>query len=229
LKVIGGTDENQAVDTYLSAVTGVVMHAFMSRCRLWWITCAFGRNPLLRWTDRIEACVIVFAIVVALAATPVCALAGAGVYRSHHQLYAAQSRVRQPVTATVIETGPPPHTPHATRAVVLATWAVGADSARTGEVLPGHTGWVSTDRAAKAGDRIEIWVNAVGAPTAPPTPPSQATFDAVGYGAGIWLIATLGLMAAVGMVRSPLNRIRHVQWEREIKGFANGGTSNRPH
>lgn len=205
------------------------MHAFMFRCRLWWITCAFGRNPLLRWTDRIEACVIVFAMLVALAATPVCALAGAAVYRSHLQLYAAQSAECQPVTATVVETGPPPHSPHATRVAVLATWAVGGDSARTGEVLPGHTGWVSTDRAAKAGDRIDIWVNAVGAPTAPPTPPSQATFDAVGYGAGIWLIATMGLVAAVGMVRSPLNRIRHVQWEREIRGFANGGRSNRPH
>jgi hypothetical protein len=37
------------------------------------------------------------------------------------------------------------------------------------------------------------------------------------------------LMAAVGMARSPLNRIRHVQWEREIRGFADGGRSNLPH
>ena len=49
------------------------MHAFSLRYRSSWITRAFGRNPLLRWTDRTEACVIVFAILVALAATPVCA------------------------------------------------------------------------------------------------------------------------------------------------------------
>jgi hypothetical protein len=203
------------------------MHAFMFRRRLWWITSAFGRNPLLRWTDRIEACIIMSAIVAALVAIPLCALDGAGVYRSHLQLYAAQSRVRQPVTATVVETGPPPHSPHATQVAVLATWAVDADGARTGGALPEHTGWVTADRAVKTGDRIDIWVNAGGAPTAPPTPLSRATYDAVGFGVGIWLIATMGLMGGVGIVRSPLNRIRHGQWEREIKRFANGGRSNR--
>jgi len=205
------------------------MHAFSLRFRSWWITRAFGRNPLLRWTDRIEAFVIVFAIVAVLAATPVCAVAGAGVYRSHRAFYAAQSRARQPVTATVVEIGPPLHTPHATGGAVLVMWLVGVDGARGGEVQDGHTAWVSADRAVKAGDRIDIWVDDVGTPAAPPTPPSQAALDAVGIGAGMWSVAMLGLLAAVGMVRSPLNRIRRVQWEREIKGFADGGRSKRPH
>jgi hypothetical protein len=90
------------------------MHAFTLRYRSWWITRAFGRNPLLRWTDRLEACAIVFAIVAVLAATPVCAVAGAGVYRSHRALYAAQSRARHTVTAMVVEPGPSlPRTPPA--------------------------------------------------------------------------------------------------------------------
>jgi hypothetical protein len=205
------------------------MPGFSPGHRSWCVARAFGRNPLLRWTDRIEAWVIVFAIVAVLAATPVCAVAGAGVYRSHRALYAAQSLARQSVTATVVETDPPPHTPHATSTAVLVMWLVGADGARGGEVQVGHTEWVSTDRAVKAGDRIDIWVNDVGTPVAPPTPPSQAALDAVGFGAGMWSVATLGLLAAVGMVRSPLNRIRGVQWEREIKGFADGGRSKRPH
>lgn len=50
------------------------MYVFSLRCR----SCrAFGRNPLLGWTDRVEAGVIVFAVLVALAATAVCAVAGA--------------------------------------------------------------------------------------------------------------------------------------------------------
>jgi hypothetical protein len=203
------------------------MHAFSLRRRMRWITRAFGRNPLLRWTDRIEAGVIVLAILVALAATPVCALAGAGVYRSHLRLYAAQSNERQIVTATVVEMGQPLHKPHASGVAVLVTWIVGAGGARGGEDHIGHTAWVVTDSAVKLGDRKDIWVNDVGAPVAPPTPPSQAGFDAVGCGAGIWLVAALGLMVAVGLVRSPLNRIRRVQWEREIKGFADGGRSER--
>jgi hypothetical protein len=190
---------------------------------------AFGRNPLLRWTDRLEACVIVFAIVAALAATPVCAAAAAGVYRSRLQLYGAQSRARHTVTATVVEPGPPLHTPHATSGAVLVMWLDTADGARGGEVQVAHTGWMSGNRAVNAGDRLDIWVDDAGTLAAAPTPPSQAGLDAVGFGAGIWFVATLGLMAAVGMARSPLNRIRHVQWEREIRGFADGGRSNLPH
>jgi len=144
---------------------------------------AFGRNPLLRWTDRLEACVIVFAIVAVLAATPVCAVAGAGVYRSHRALYAAQSRARHTVTATVVEPGPPLHTPHATSGAVLVMWLDTADGARGGEVQVAHTGWMSRDRAVKPGDHIDIWVDDAGTPAAPPTPPSQAGFDAVGFGA----------------------------------------------
>jgi hypothetical protein len=205
------------------------MHAFSLRYRSWWIARAFGRNPLLRWTDRTEACVIVFAILVALAATPVCAAAGVSVYRSHARLYAEQSRARHSVTAAVVETGPRPHQPHSTSITVLAMWLVGADGARGGEVQVAHTGWMSRDRAVSAGDHIDIWVDDAGAPVAPPTPPSQAGLDAIGFGAGIWLVAALGLTAAVGMVRSPLNRIRRVQWERDIKGFTDGQKSNRPH
>jgi hypothetical protein len=202
------------------------MHAFSLRYRSSWITRAFGRNRLLRWTDRAEACVIVFAIVVALASTPVCAAAGVGVYRSHARLYAEQSRARHSVTATVVETRP---RPHRTSITVLAMWLVAADGARGGEVQVAHTGWMSRDRAVNAGDHIDIWVDDAGAPVAPPTPPSQAGLDAVGFGTGIWVVAALGLTAAVGMVRSPLNRIRRVQWERDIKGFTDGQRSNRPY
>jgi hypothetical protein len=205
------------------------MHAFSLRDRSWWIARAFGRNPLLRWTDRTEAGVIVFAILVALAATPVCAAAGVGVYRSHARLYAEQSLARHSVTATVVEKDPRPHQPRSTGVTVLAMWLVAADGARGGEIEVAHTGWMSRDRAVNAGDRIDVWVDDAGAPVAPPTPPSQAWLDAVGYGAGIWLVAALGLTAAVGMVRSPLNRIRRVQWEGDIKGFTDGQRSSRPY
>ena len=205
------------------------MRVFSLRYRSWWISRAFGRNPLVRWADRTEACVIVFAILVALAATPVCAAAGVGVYRSHALLYAEQSRARHSVTATVVETGPHPHQSRSTSNTVLAMWLVAADGARGGEVQVAHTGWMSRDRALNAGDHINVWVDDAGVPVAAPTPPSQAGLDAVGFGVGIWLVATLGLTAAVGMVRSPLNRIRRVQWERDIKGFTDGERSNRPY
>ncbi len=113
--------------------------------------------------------------------------------------------------------GPRPHQPRSTGVTVLAMWLVAADGARGGEIEVAHTGWMRRDRAVNAGDHIDVWVDDAGAPVAPPTPPSQAGLDAVGYGAGIWLVAALGLTAAVGMVRSPLNRIRRVQWERRYQ------------
>jgi hypothetical protein len=55
---------------------------------------------------------------------------------------------------------------------------------------------------------------------------NQALALAVG-GEGLWGGAILGLTAAVAVLRSPLNRIRLVQLDREIKRFASGGTTNR--
>src|SRR5258708_19533761 len=68
--------------TRLSTAAGVVMHAFSLGYRSWCITRALGRNPLLRWTDRIEASVFVFPILAALPPPPVCPPPAARLYRS---------------------------------------------------------------------------------------------------------------------------------------------------
>jgi hypothetical protein len=178
---------------------------------------AFGRNPLLRGTDRIEACVIVLAILLALAAAGVCAAAGVGVYRSHARLYAAQAHARHIVAATVIDASDQTHAPHTSNVAVRASWPVGA-------VM--RTAWYRTNRPVRTGDRIDIWVDSAGSPAAPPTPESEAGFQAVGVGAAIWIAVSLGLIGCVAMTRSPLNRIRLGQWEREIATLADGGQTN---
>lgn len=184
-----------------------------------WVVRALGRNPLLRPTDRIEACVIVFAILLALAATPICAAAGFAVYGSHARLYAQQAQARHTVAATVIQASAHAHVPHTTGIAVRAMWPVGVGV---------HTDWFRTNRAVKAGDRIDIWVNSAGLPATPPTPVSQAGIDAVSVGTATWFAVTVGLMACVAVARAPLNRIRCAQWEREIKSLAVGGRTNRP-
>ncbi len=133
------------------------MPAFSHRYRSWWIARAFGRNPLLRWTDRTEACVIVFAILVVLAATPVCAAAGMGVYTSHARLYAEQSRARHAVTATVVETGPRPHQPHSTpvSTSVSGSMALGLRSHRRHRRR--RPGWTRSASAHEYG-LLRCWV-----------------------------------------------------------------------
>jgi len=67
----------------------------------WWVVRAFGRNPLLRRTDRIEAIVTVVAIIVAVAVIPIAAAVGAAAYGSHSRLYAHEAQTRHTVAATV--------------------------------------------------------------------------------------------------------------------------------
>lgn len=203
------------------------MHTFTLRGRTRWVARPFSRNPLVRWTDRIEACAIQLVILLALAAAAASAAPVAGVYRSHAELYAEQSRTRHEVTATVVERDLRPRPPHTTRVAVLATWLVGGDGARGGERDIGHSDWITTERSVKAGDRLDIWLDDAGVLIAPPTPQSQAVIDAAGVGTGIWCCAALVLVAVVGLVRGPLDRIRRVQWEREIEGLADGGLRNR--
>src|SRR5262249_14967438 len=133
-------------------------------------------------------------------------------------LYTEQALARHAVAATVVEASADTHVPHITSTAVRATWPVGVGVA---------TDWFRTDNAVKVGDRIDIWVDRAGLPTAPPTPTSQAGIDAVCVGTAMWLGVSLGLVACVAVTRSPLNRIRRTQWEREIRSLADGGRTNR--
>jgi len=74
-----------------------------------------------------------------------------------------------------------------------------------------------TDRATKVGDQLRIWVDDAGEIALSPTPISQAGIDAVGAGAGMWCAVALALTTLAAMIRSPLNRLRYAQWERELK------------
>src|SRR6476469_8095277 len=62
-----------------------------------------GRDPLVRTTDRIEALVVVLAVVVSLLAIPIAAAVGTAVYDSRRQAYAEQTHTRHPVAATVTD------------------------------------------------------------------------------------------------------------------------------
>ena len=132
------------------------------------------------------------------------------------------------VTAMVAATGEPPRQPHSTSSAVLAVWSVGDDGARGGESQADHADWVITGRTVSDGDQIHLWLDDAGVHVDPPTPLIQADFDAIGVGLGIWGLTLMALGACVGVVRSPLNRIRQGQLDREIGRFASGGTANRP-
>jgi hypothetical protein len=68
-----------------------------------WTVRALGRNPLVRFSDRVEAVVLVLVFVTALAVIPVAGTIGTAVYESRARLYGEQVRTRHTVAATAIE------------------------------------------------------------------------------------------------------------------------------
>ena len=68
-----------------------------------WTIRAFGRNPLVRFSDRVEAVVLVLVFATALAVIPVAGAIGTAVYESRARLYTEQAQTRHTVAATAIE------------------------------------------------------------------------------------------------------------------------------
>ncbi|HWT49323.1 MAG TPA: hypothetical protein VN255_12340 [Mycobacterium sp.] len=191
------------------------METFTLDPRCWRIARIFGRNPLLRRADRIEALVMLVAIVVWLVAVPVAGVLGAVIYSAHDRLYTQEARDRHPVTATVADV---PREESGT-AVVHARWPVGA-----GE----RTGTLRLTAPVKPGESIEIWVDKDGMPALPPTPTWHAVGDAIVTAGVISLIVGVGTASLVAAVRSRLDRARDAQWEREIRCLVDdGGRTNR--
>jgi hypothetical protein len=194
------------------------METFTLDPRSWRIARVFGRNPLLRRTDRIEAVVMLVALVTYLLAIPVVGVAGAAVYGVRDRLYVQEAQARHTVMATVTDaSGPLDQDSHTV--VVQARWP-GAAGERAGSFQ--HR------VAVKAGERIEIWVDNDGNLAGPPTPTWHAAIDAVGAGIVTLLILGAAMTSLVAAVRSRLDRARDAGWEREIRCLQeDGGRTNR--
>jgi hypothetical protein len=68
-----------------------------------WIVRAFGRNPLVRTSDRIEALLLILAVAVALVAAPIAGAIGTAVYEARSHAYVERATSRHTVTAIAVE------------------------------------------------------------------------------------------------------------------------------
>ena len=113
----------------------------------WRIARVFGRNPLLRRTDRIEALVVLVALVASLIAVPLAGVVGAVTYGARDRVYTQEAHERHRVMATVAEI----RVEDSGVTVVQARWPM-ASGERTGtlqlpEVKSGRAstfGWTRT-------------------------------------------------------------------------------------
>lgn len=166
----------------------------------------FGRNPLVRTSDRVEASVLVLAVVVWLLAFPVVAAAGVAVYDSRRLIYVEEVHARHPVTATVAESTAAQQDPSITT-VVRDPWSAGGAE---------HTGQVAARSTAQPGDPIEIWVDQNGVQVDEPTPTSRAAVEAVTAAGLIWVSVAAAATAVYVGTRIVCDRIRGTRWQRDL-------------
>ncbi|WP_084054517.1 Rv1733c family protein [Mycobacterium avium] len=165
----------------------------------------FGRNPLVRVSDRVQALILVLAVTVSLAAVPVAATIGTAVHESRSRVYAEPSQAWRTVTATAVGDSHPRRDLDSPTVRVPARWQyAGAE----------HAGDVIAPLNVKAGDTVEIWVDDTGSPV---TPPDRTALDeAVAFAVVSWCAVSLPAAALFAAARAALDRRRYAAWQRDF-------------
>lgn len=192
------------------------MQTFSTEPRHWFVTRIVGRNPLIRRTDRIEALTILLALVASLFAVPVSGIVGATIYTARHERHDQEVRTHHLVTATIINVVAASDK-DANHVVVQAHWTVDGDHRASFDVRP----------PASDVSHMDIWVDAEGNLTNPPTPAWHALADAVGVAIATAMMIGLTVAWLRIEVQSRLDRLRHAQWDRDIRSLQrNDGRAN---
>ncbi|CAN5852651.1 membrane protein [soil metagenome] len=184
-----------------------------------WLVRLFGRNQLVRRSDRIEALGVTLAVIAVMIAIPIAAAFGTWVEDARASVYVQQAVSRHQTTATAIENATLHVQVYSQTLEVQARWA--ADRRV-------HVGTVTPPETVRAGDRFDIWVDENGNHVTAPTPPSQAASDAIGSSVLLWLTVTTTLAAAVYGLHWKLNRTRYSEWDRDLDSLA-GNDGGRSH
>ena len=183
-----------------------------------WVVAAFGRSPLIRFCDRIEALIIVVGIVATLVTVPIACGAGTAVYTRGYQQYAWEARTRHAVTVTATDAGAA--AANSDTVIVQVRWDTAAGP---------RTAVFESRSPVKAGQRLEVWLDNDGRQVDPPTPTSRAAVDGVIVAAMLELIVSITVGLLVAALRFSLDRRREAQWEHELRSLMddNGGRSSK--
>ncbi|MFI7117388.1 hypothetical protein [Amycolatopsis sp. NPDC049868] len=182
-----------------------------------WHTVHPGRNPLARREDRIEAFVVIVAIVLVVLALPVAAAVASGVFAARAEQAVAEQATRYRTEATLLEDGAPiaiagrSGVVHDT-APAEATWVTREGDRRVGEV--------EATRGIRAGAKVPVWLDESGSPVAAPFTVADARILGIGTGAGLWLAFIVVVLAGYRCGRILLDRVRWARWQEEWREFA---------
>ncbi len=177
-----------------------------------------GRDPLVRTTDRIEALVLVLAVVVSLLSAPIAAAVGTAVYDSSRHIYAEHAHTRHTVNATVTDVPVSQQILRTGTTTVSARWTVAGTE---------HTGAVKAQSTTKPGDTIEIWVDNNGAQVPAPTPTTRAAAEAAVGALVLWIIVAAFAATLFTVTQAACDRIRFAGWQHDLDTLVGNGDGHQ--
>ncbi len=187
-----------------------MMTGYPSWERRVWRSGPWGRNALMRPSDRIEALIRILAAVVVLAAVPLCAALGTAGYTDASAQIRAENATKISVTATLI--ADPVKTSTASlemssdRYEAPVGWTLGS---RPGEATTTVAG------TAHRGDPVTVWVGPDGHSTTPPLPGEAAAMRGIGFGLITFAEICGGTAGLVWATAAALGAWHRARWARE--------------
>jgi hypothetical protein len=167
----------------------------------------------MRASDRVEAAVTALVVSLVLVATACAGVIGTMIHDTETQKYLEQARTRHVLVAYAVIDSTPAGSADTPAATVHARWQVnGID----------HADVIASQYAVKAGEPLQIWVDADGNLVDQPTPIAHADRDAWVAALVGWLIVAVASAHVVSVVCDHVKRMRDAQWEREIRSLVEG-------
>lgn len=184
------------------------MEALAVTGRSVWLTRLWGRNALVRVSDRLEGLLTTAAVLTAVLFVPFAAAIGTVAHETLSHTYAQHARERQEVKAYVADM--PEITLERTQLIVVAplVWRVNGEEHRT---------FTEVKASLRAGDSLDIWIDREGNPTLAPPPAWRAGAEAIVLAAAAWFAAA-GVIALISaLIRKILHRRRDRDWDRDLQ------------
>ncbi|WP_350277900.1 hypothetical protein [Kribbella sp. HUAS MG21] len=180
---------------------------------------SFAPNPLRRKEDRLEAALLLGALVAALLVIPAAAVLATTVRDNSASAAARQRAVLRPAQARTLDGTADAQLGQSTTPVRVQ-WFDAAGTAREGR----HDVPIGT----AVGTELQIWLDRTGQlARAPRTPAGSAALGGVA-GVTASTLAWLFLFASYRLCRRPLDRRRTQAWEREWEQIAPRWTRRQP-
>jgi hypothetical protein len=174
---------------------------------LTWHLRTFGSNPLVRFSDRIEAIAVLAVFVVAFLTAPLAAAAGDLVRDTGMRTADAQMKTRHSVAAVVVVGSTAPPSDFEGPSYVRAQWHEGAQL-RTENVISPET--------VNAGDHMELWLDDKGKVVSAPMTADDADLAGVSAAVLLWAAIVAAMALSALTIRIRLDRSRDRAWEREL-------------